>query len=86
MHTVWKFPIQILDVQDVMMPPHAEIIHAGLDPQGQPCVWARVKPTDVKVERGVYLTGTGTPIPDGDNRHVGSFTHGPFVWHVWEPC
>lgn len=84
MNTVWKFPIEIIAVQGVMMPPRAEIIHAGLDPAGDPCVWARVNPTTEKVERSICVTGTGGPIPEGENRHVGSFTHGPFVWHVWE--
>ncbi len=86
MQTVWKFPIDIIDAQIVMMPPRAEIIHAGIDPQGVPCVWARVVPEPANVERSIYVIGTGNPHPDGNNRHLGSFTHGPFVWHVWEPC
>jgi hypothetical protein len=34
----------------------------------------------------VHISGTGHPIPDGDNRHGGSFVDGSFVWHVWEPA
>lgn len=86
MTTVWKFQIQIIDVQSVMMPAHARVLHVGLDPQGQPCLWAEVQSENQPVKFSVHVTGTGHPMPEGDNRHVGSFTQGPFVWHVWMPC
>lgn len=86
MKTVWKFPLKIRDDQSVRMPLCAEIIHAGLDPQGSPCVWALVEDTKPEIERTIHISGTGYPAPDGDNRHVGSFNHGPYVWHVWIPC
>lgn len=86
MQTVWKFQIKIEGAQAVMMPPHAQIIHVGLDPTGEPCVWARVTRSRDVVERTLYLTGTGQDLPEGDNRHIGSFNDGRFVWHAWEPC
>ncbi len=85
MKTVWKFTIKIEDEQIVMMPPRAEIIHVGLDPSGQPCVWAKAERSRNPVERLLFLTGTGSDVPDAATRHLGSFNHGPFVWHVWEP-
>jgi len=84
--TVWKFPIEITDVQILQMPHGAEIIHAGLDPQGGPCVWARVNPNNSPAETSLHISGTGHPVPDGDNRHVGSLNQGPCVWHLWTPC
>lgn len=86
MKTVWKFPIRIEDAQAILLPPYAEILHVGLDTVGEPCIWAKVERTDVRVHRTLYIVGTGHDLPDGDNRHVGSFVHGIFVWHVWEPC
>jgi hypothetical protein len=86
MKTVWKFPIRIAADQIVLMPFGAKILHVGLDPSSQPCLWANVTSSNVPVERSVHISGTGHPIPDGDNRHVGSFVDGSFVWHVWEPA
>lgn len=84
MRTVWKFPIELGD-QLVSLPARAEILHVGLDPQEALCLWARVDTEAPKVERTLYVTGTGTELPDGDNRYIGTIVLGPFVWHFWEP-
>ncbi len=85
MKTVWKFPLKIIGEQLIKMPLYTEIIHVGLDPKGVPCLWGRVDTVQLHIEREFYVTGTGHPLPDGDNRHVGSFVDGAFVWHVWMP-
>jgi hypothetical protein len=85
MKTVWKFPIKIEDVQSIEMPHGAMILHAGLDPTGQPCVWAGVRSEIKTSKQTVYVTGTGHPIPEGPTAYVGSFNQGTFVWHVWIP-
>jgi len=83
MNTIYKYPIEITDIQEIEMPINAEVIHAGLDPQGTPCVWAKVR-TDNKTDIFTfYIVGTGNSIPVMARRHVGSFNHGPFVWHVF---
>lgn len=82
MKTIYKYKIEILDEQNISMPLGAKIIHAGLDPQGQTCVWALVD-TNLKTEyREIYVRGTGHDI-NNDFAHVGSFVSGQFVWHVF---
>ncbi len=85
MKTVWKFPFAITRDQPIDLPARAEVLHVGLDPEGTPCLWARVDSDAPKVEHSLHISGTGHPVPDGDNKHLGSFNHGPFVWHVWMP-
>ena len=93
MKTIWKFPIEITDRQVVKI--HGatlvKVIHVGLDPDGQACIWAEVVPENVQ-RRGaerlvVYVFGTGNPInfEHGESAalHVGSFNDDPFVWHVY---
>jgi hypothetical protein len=83
MKTIYKYPIEIVASQEVEMPISAEVIHAGLDPQGAPCVWATVR-TDNKMEAfTIYIVGTGQSIPIMARRHVGSFNQALFVWHVF---
>ena len=84
MTTVWKFRI-VIDDQTVRMPAHARVICVGLDPENLPCIWAEVISENSLVDFSVFVTGTGHAVPEGDNRHVGSFIQGPFVWHVWMP-
>ena len=96
MRTIYKYPIEIADEQAILMPQGAEVIHAGLDPQGSPCVWAVVdtisKPEPVRI----FVRGTGEPITCTPGcraasctphvgRHISSFTQGAGVWHVFVP-
>ena len=83
MKTIYKYPIQITDEQEIKMPCDAEVIHAGLDPQGTPCLWAKVERNHPLEPVSVLVVGTGNPMPFHAERHVGSFNQGPFVWHVF---
>lgn len=83
MTTIWKFPIRIEDRQTIEMPFGAEIIHAGLDPSGAPCVWANVQTANSPEPVGIFICGTGHPIPGGATTHVGSFQQASFMWHVF---
>jgi len=85
MHTIYKYPIDIVLHQTVVLPLKATIIHVGLDPQGKPCVWAEVC-TDIKqtVEWNIYIVGTGNPRRDEARTHLGSFKENDmFMWHVY---
>ena len=83
MKTIYKYPIQITDKQDVGMPECANVIHVGLDPQGTPCIWAEVVTERSLRIYEVFVVGTGNPIPSVAKNHLGSFVQGPFVWHVY---
>lgn len=86
MKTVWKFPIEIADLQVVKMPAMAEVVHVGLDPLGVPCIWAKVDPAGERIDYPVYITGTGAPLPESTAvQHLGSFVQKPWVWHAWMP-
>lgn len=82
MNTIYKYPIEITDDQTIDMPEGAQVVHAGLDPQGQPCLWAKVNNRVRTEPRRIQVRGTGHPLPD-DAEWVGTFTQGPFVWHVF---
>lgn len=83
MRTIWKFPIKIAPRQMVAMPCDARPIHAGLDPQGEPCIWAEVDTNDVQVSRLIILAATGGDLPSDDWKHLSTFNHGEFVWHAY---
>ena len=44
MKTIWKFPLEVKDKQQVLMPRGAVILSAGIDNRGSICVWALVDP------------------------------------------
>jgi hypothetical protein len=83
MTTIYKYPIEITDEQEIPMPFGAEIRHVGLDPEGSPCVWAEVENTNTPEPVRLFIVGTGRRMPDEAANHVGTFIQGPFVWHVF---
>jgi hypothetical protein len=85
---VWKFPINIVDDQQIEMPEHAQILHVG-GQDGRLCLWVRVNPANAKVARRISVRGTGHTIEKGqlapaNGFYLGSAQVGPFVWHVFE--
>jgi hypothetical protein len=85
MKTIWKFPIEITTHQKIQMPVCADILHADLDPEGTPCVWALVQfdsPKAVKSWRDIFIYGTGNPVSKCE-KYIGTFKQGPLVRHVF---
>lgn len=96
--TIWKFELDIKDVQRVRMPEGARL----LDVQAQHIsewgqnearsydalmLWAHVDITRPIVERLIAVVGTGNPAPDVDDEnsvYVGTAICGAFVWHVFD--
>ena len=82
--TIWKFPLEITDRQDIKMPGEPKILSVGLDPKGVPCLWALVQPGNPEWRISVHIVGTGNPAENAVGQtFVGSFVQGPFVWHVF---
>jgi hypothetical protein len=88
MITIYKYPIKIEDEQTIIMPYGAELMHAGLDPSGVPCLWARVDTTNPLHPITILIRGTGHEIAEKDKyaSHFASFNQGPFMWHVFRRC
>jgi len=85
MKSVWKFPLEITDVNVVIMPKGAKVLTVQMQ-NGTPTIWALVDIGVESVERRFKLHGTGHNFNDyGDYAtYVGTFQDGPFVGHLFE--
>ena len=83
MITIHKYEINIADELSVTLPKDAEILHLGLDPNGDVCIWAKVNTDNPMVELPLLVFGTGHNIPDNAKRHLGSVLQRFFVWHIF---
>ena len=84
MKTIYKYEFDIDDRQELFLPRSAEIIHAGLDPNGTPCLWAIVNKHDQELKTvTLYIRGTGHPLPEVPLKHLATINQGPFMWHVF---
>jgi hypothetical protein len=83
--TIWKFGIGLSDVELVMLPRGAEVIHVGIDPQGSRSLWAIVDPDEPRIAHYFTIVGTGHELEGLTiGRHVGTWKEGAFVWHCFE--
>lgn len=84
MNKIYKYPIQIVEEQTLTVPACADFFHVGLDPLGEPCMWAVVNTKAKLTKINIRVIGTGSTVPDDDAyMYLGSFVHGPFMWHVF---
>ena len=87
--TVWKFPLTVTDVQEVLMPTGAQFLHVDVQVpnayEREFTLWALVDPQAPKVARRIVVVGTGNPAPDDADgaEFVGTVMDDPFVWHVF---
>jgi hypothetical protein len=83
MKTIWKFPIETTDVQDVMMPAGARILCVQVQ-NGVPCLWAVVEPNNCEARRCIRVFGTGGDAHDqGDYIGTYQLANGALVLHVF---
>lgn len=85
MSEVWKFKIPAASNIEIAMPDGAVLLHFGLDPSFDPCVWAAVSPWRPRRNRLLRLVGTGQKFDDDLlESYVGSVVQGTFVWHLFD--
>lgn len=80
---VFKYPLPIVDRQQLHLPRGAEIVHVG-EQYGQVQLWALVDPAAPPEPVELCIAGTGRDWPDG-YRYIGTVqpSYG-LVWHVGE--
>jgi len=80
-HTIWKYPLELVDVQTISLPKGAEF-RLLADQGGTLTLWYEVDPGAEKADIQIIIAGTGHEIPVG-LMHLGSIMQGAFVWHVY---
>lgn len=86
--TIWKFPLVVDDMQEILMPDRAEVLAVQVQ-NDRPCIWALVDEKLHPTARRVFVTiGTGHPIPYpmATLKYVGTYqiAEGALVFHVFE--
>lgn len=87
MKTIWKFQLQVIDRQRILMPEGAQILCVQTQ-SDVPNLWALVDPESLKTQRIFMIYGTGHPVrhsPLGET-YIGTFQMhgGSLVFHVFE--
>lgn len=96
-HTVYRYPLKVVDEQIISMPRGAEILTVakregsrvmlGVGSHEAVEMWALVDPDEPTEDRRIRVAGTGHPLPDVDTLQFhGSvqLAGGQLVFHVFE--
>ena len=85
---IWKYPLELTDGQQVMMPAGAEILSVA-EQNGRLCLWALVDPAEtLRLGRLIEIHGTGNLSINTlrTRKFIGTCvtSGGALVWHVFE--
>jgi hypothetical protein len=87
MDTIWKYPIEINDIQTISLPVGAEILCVQTQ-NDRPYIWALVDSEAETESCQFLLCGTGERIPANLDHleYIGTFQQmgGLFVWHLFK--
>ena len=85
MQRIFKYPIEVLDRQTIMLPTGA-VIRASQWQGTQLCLWAEVNDKATPVPRDIAIYGTGHEMPDYPGNYIGTFqmNQGQFVFHAYD--
>lgn len=85
MKTIYKYGLQITDLQELEMPKHAKLLSVQF--QGDTlCLWALVDNELPSSKKVIEIFCTGNPIVDTPREFIGTVQqmYGLLVWHVFE--
>lgn len=87
MKTIWKYPLELIEEQEINAPVGAQILTVQAQNE-QPCLWALVDDDDTARHRlYIRIHGTGHGIPNPDKmEYISTFqlAHGSIVFHVFK--
>lgn len=87
MKRIYKYPLEIMDVQEVDLPKGAQILSVQAQ-YGIPNIWALVDDKQTKTEKVIIrIIGTGYQIPDANSlEYIGTvqLINGSVVFHVFK--
>ena len=84
MLTVWKYPLKIVDSQEIQIPRGAEPLCVQLQ-RGELNLWARINPSSPSSTMNIFVHGTGHMCTS--SKYLGTFqmAEEALVFHVfWE--
>lgn len=84
MITVYKYTLDIVGRQELLIPQNAKILYVGEQQYGKITLWAQVDTIEDKIKLPIFIFGTGHTIPSPDLKYIGTvqMTNG-LVWHIF---
>lgn len=82
MKTIYKYPLQLTNLQTVMLPTGAQVLHVGMQ-DDTINLWALVDTFNPLEAQEVWMVGTGRAMPFSPVGYLGTVFDDGYVWHVF---
>ncbi len=82
MRAIWKFKLLMIDHQ-IISGLGLTPMSAGLDPQGDLCLWGSVDDEGSPVKIEIAIRGTGRGMPPARFKFLETVKDGSFMWHIF---
>jgi len=85
MKTIYKYHLDILDRQEIMMPKNAKVLSTKMMLYTGLFIWAEVDTDKPGIARVFKVFGTGSPMYNKTKSDIflGTVFEGAFVWHIY---
>lgn len=83
METINKYPLALIDEQEVLMPVGANILCVQVQ-DGQPVLWAVIETTELKIPRRIAIVTTGRQFDELPKKYIGTVQLDGFVLHFFD--
>lgn len=81
---IYKYPLELKDLNEIDMPEQAEILSVQIQ-NGIPCLWAKVNTDYPEEKRAIRIIGTGNSInPCEPLVFITTYQFEGLVFHVFE--
>ena len=85
--TIWKFPLDVIDEQDIVLPVDSEILCVQ-NQKAIPYLWVELDPEapNGRLRHRITIEGTGHWVAEDAGSYVGTFQvrNGDLVFHVYD--
>ena len=86
MRTIWKFQLEVTDIQTIFIPKGAKFLTVNLQ-RGIPCLWFEVDSDAPKIASRIVTVGTGHRVDwmSSAMKYLGTYQQldGEFIGHVY---
>ena len=84
MNIIQKYPLKLVDHQEIEVYSGAQIIYAGLDDCKTPCIWAIVNTDFMKHKIPIWIVESGKSVPKmGFSGYLGAFAKEYNMWFIF---
>jgi hypothetical protein len=83
MKTIWKYPLELIDENRILVPFPSRLLTVAKQGDGL-VAWYELDPNGSPSPRRIFIRGTGHPFTGEEGRYITTVFDREFVWHIYD--